>query len=62
MNNDEILMRLKKHNTFFNSLKDKIEDKEILNEARRYMILLFSELLKNNIVNNTKKEKLNSKL
>ena len=55
MNNDEILMRLKKHNTFFNSLKDKIEDKEILNEARRYMILLFSELLKNNIVNDTKK-------
>ena len=62
MNNDEILMRLKKHNTFFNSLKDKIEDKEILNEPRRYMILLFSELLKNNIVNDTKKEKLNSKL
>jgi len=62
MNNDEILTRLKKHNTFFNSLKDKIEDKEILNEARRYMILLFSELLKNNIVNNTKKEKVNSKL
>jgi len=62
MNNDEILMRLKKHNDFFDSLKDCIEDKTVFNEARRYMILLFSELLKNNIVNNTKKEKVNSKL
>tara|TARA_Y100000389_G_scaffold89972_1_gene86490 strand:+ start:1108 stop:1296 length:189 start_codon:yes stop_codon:yes gene_type:complete len=62
MDNKEILRRIKKHNDFFDSLKDKIEDKEILNEARRYMILLFSELLKNNIVNNTKKEKVNSKL
>ena len=25
--------------------KDQIENKEILNEARRYMILIFSELL-----------------
>ena len=62
MNNDEILMRLKKHNDFFDSLKDCIEDKTVFNEARRYLILLFSELLKNYIVNNTKKEKVNSKL
>ncbi len=62
MNNDEILMRLKKHNTFFNSLKDCIEDKTVFNEAKRYMKLFFFELMKNNIVNDTKKEKLNSKL
>jgi len=54
MDNEEILMRIKKHNVFFDSLKDQIEDKEILNEARRYMILIFSELLKNNIKKNMK--------
>ena len=59
MDNDEILKRLEKHYVFFDSLKDQIEDKEILNEARRYMILLFSELLKNNI---KMSKKLNSKL
>jgi hypothetical protein len=59
MDNEEILRRIKKHNAFFDSLKDQIEDKEILNEARRYMILLFSELLKNNI---KMSQKLNSKL
>jgi len=59
MDNEEILRRIKKHNAFFDSLKDQNEDKEILNEARRYMILLFSELLKNNI---KMSQKLNSKL
>ena len=62
MDNDEILKRLEKHYVFFDSLKDQIEDKTILNEVKIYMKLFFFELMKNNIVNDTKKEKLNSKL
>tara|TARA_E500000178_G_C16882571_1_gene689708 strand:+ start:387 stop:653 length:267 start_codon:yes stop_codon:yes gene_type:complete len=49
MDNEEILNRIKKHNLFFDSLKDQIEDKIILNKAKRYMELLFFELIKNNI-------------
>lgn len=54
MDNEEILMRIKKHTIFFDSLKECIEDKEILNEAKRYMILIFSELLKHNLKNDMK--------
>lgn len=62
MNNDEIFIRLKKHYLFFDLLKEQVEDKRIYTLAKRYMELLFFELMKNNIVNDTKKEKLNSKL
>lgn len=48
MDTDEILIRLKKHNIFFDSLSDQVEDKRILHLARRYMELLFFELLKYN--------------
>ena len=47
---------------FFAQYEDCIEDKGIVLLAKRYMELFFFELMKNNIVNDTKKEKLNSKL
>ncbi len=47
-------MRIKKHTIFFDSLKECIEDKEILNEAKRYMELFFLELLKHNLKNDMK--------
>tara|TARA_Y100000389_G_scaffold89973_1_gene86492 strand:+ start:1109 stop:1288 length:180 start_codon:yes stop_codon:yes gene_type:complete len=59
MDNDEILKRLEKHYVFFDSLKDQIEDKTILNEVKIYMKLFFFELMKNNI---KMKRKPNSKL
>ena len=62
MDNEEILRRIKLHNAFFAQYEDCIEDKEIVLLAKRYMELFFFELMKNNIVNDTKKEKLNSKL
>lgn len=62
MDNEEILRRIKLHNAMFTQYEDCIEDKEIVLLAKRYMELFFFELMKNNIVNNTKKEKLNSKL
>jgi hypothetical protein len=49
MNNDEIFIRLKKHYLFFDLLKDQVEDKRIYTLARRYMEMLFFELIKNNI-------------
>jgi hypothetical protein len=62
MDNEEILRRIKLHNDLFTQYEDCIEDKGIVLLAKRYMELFFFELMKNNIVNNTKKEKLNSKL
>jgi hypothetical protein len=62
MDNEEILRRIKLHNDLFTQYEDCIEDKEIVLLAKRYMELFFFELMKNNIVNDTKKEKLNSKL
>jgi len=58
MDNDEILMRIKKHTIFFDSLEEFIEDKEILNKAKRYMELFFFELLKYNLKNEKPKSKL----
>ena len=49
MDNDEIMMRLKRHNKFFEELKDKIDDQRIYILAKRYMEMLFFELIKNNI-------------
>jgi hypothetical protein len=49
MNNDEIFIRLKKHYLFFDLLRDQVEDKRIYTLAKRYMELLFFELIKNNI-------------
>ena len=48
MDNDEILMRMKKHYIFFKSLEGKV-DKEILDECKKYMELLFLDLLRNNL-------------
>ena len=48
MDNDEILMRMKKHYIFFKSLEDKVS-KEILIECKKSMELLFLELLRNNM-------------
>lgn len=62
MDNEEILRRIKLHNALFTQYEDLIEDKGIVLLAKRYMELFFFELMKNNIVNNTKKEKLTSKL
>ena len=62
MDNEEILRRIKLHNAFFTQYEDCIEDKGIVSLAKRYMELFFFELMKNNIVNDTKKEKLTSKL
>jgi hypothetical protein len=59
MDNDEILKRLEKHYVFFDSLKDQIEDKAILNEVKIYMKLFSFEIMKNNI---KMSQKLNSKL
>ena len=54
MDNEEIMRRIKKHNLFFDSLKECIEDKEILNEAKKYMKLFFFELMKHNLKNDMK--------
>ena len=62
MDNEEILRRIKLHNAIFTQYEDCIEDKGIVLLAKRYMELFFFELMKNNIVNDTKKEKLTSKL
>ena len=50
MDNDEILMRMKKHYFFFLSLEDKVSD-DILKECKKYMELLFLDLLRNNMMN-----------
>ena len=41
MDNEEILMRIKKHTLFFDSLEGQIEDKDIVILARKYMELFF---------------------
>ena len=46
MDTDEILQRIKRHYMFFELIKDKIENKQILYEAQKYMELLFFELFK----------------
>ena len=46
MDTDEILQRIKRHYMFFELIKDKVENKEILYEAQKYMELLFFELFK----------------
>ncbi len=48
MDNDEILMRMKKHYIFFKSLEGKV-DQEILDECKKNMELLFLDLLRNNL-------------
>ena len=48
MDNDEILMRIKKHYFFLKSVEDKV-DKKIVNECKENMEKLFFELLKYNL-------------
>lgn len=61
MDNEEILRRIKLHNVLFTQYEDCVEDKGIVLLAKRYMELFFFELMKNNILNDTK-DKMNSKL
>tara|TARA_B100001248_G_scaffold262048_1_gene255774 strand:- start:3256 stop:3477 length:222 start_codon:yes stop_codon:yes gene_type:complete len=61
MDNEEILRRIKLHNALFTQYEDCVEDKGIVLLAKRYMELFFFELMKNNILNDTK-DKMNSKL
>jgi hypothetical protein len=49
MENDEILMRMKKHYLFFQSLEGKVND-EILEQCKKYMELLFLDLLRENLM------------
>jgi len=58
MDNEEIMRRIKLHNTFFTKYEDLIEDKGISILAKRYMELFFFEILKNNIKNEIPKSKL----
>ena len=46
MDSEEILQRIKKHYLFFEMIEDKVENKQILYEAQKYMELLFFELFK----------------
>lgn len=48
MDNDEILMRMKKHYLFFEGLREKVDD-EIIVQCIQAMEKLFLDLLKNNI-------------
>lgn len=48
MDNDEILMRIKKHYFFFKSVEGKV-DQEIIDECKKNMEKLFFELLKYNL-------------
>lgn len=54
MESDEILMRIKRHYLFFDSIENSVEDKYILEQAKKYMEFLFFELLKNNLKNDMK--------
>tara|TARA_B100001094_G_C17842541_1_gene628680 strand:- start:320 stop:475 length:156 start_codon:yes stop_codon:yes gene_type:complete len=47
MDSEEILQRIKKHYLFFEMIEDKVENKQILYEAKKYMELLFFEIFKN---------------
>ena len=49
MKDDEIINRIKRHYLFFRMIEEDVEDKNILKEAKKYMELLFFELLKCNI-------------
>lgn len=59
MDNEEIMRRIKIHNTMFDKYEELIEEKGIVLLARRYMELFFFELMKHNIIND---ESLKSKL
>ena len=59
MDNEEIMRRIKIHNTIFDKYEELIEEKGIVLLARRYMELFFFELMKHNIIND---ESLKSKL
>ena len=48
MDNDEILMRIKKHYFFFKSVEGKV-DQKIIDECKKNMEKLFFELLKYNL-------------
>lgn len=52
MDNEEIMRRIKIHNSMFDKYEELIEDKGIILLARRYMELFFFELIKHNIKNN----------
>ena len=54
MESDEILMRIKRHYLFFDSIENSVEDKYVLEQAKKYMEFLFFELLKNNLKNDMK--------
>ena len=62
MDNEEILRCIKLHNDIFTKYEYCVEDKGIVLLAKRYMEMFLFEIMKNNIVNDTKKEKPNSKL
>ena len=49
MENDEILLRMKKQYLFFQSLEGKVSD-EILEQCKKYMELLFLDLLRENLM------------
>ena len=48
MDNDEILIRIRKHYLFFKSIEGKV-DQKLIDECKKYMELIFFELLKNNL-------------
>ena len=48
MDNDEIIMRIKKHYFFFKSVEGKV-DQKIIDECKKNMEKLFFELLKYNL-------------
>jgi hypothetical protein len=51
MDNDEILMRIKKHYFFLKSVEEKV-DQKIIDECKKNMERLFFELLKYNLKTN----------
>ena len=57
MDNDEIMRRIKLHNSMFDKYEEFIEDKGIVILAKRYMEMFFFELIKHNI-NKSEKSKL----
>ena len=51
MNNDEILIRIRKHYLFFKSIEGKV-DQKLIDECKKYMELIFFQLLKYNLTPN----------
>lgn len=49
MDEKEIMNRIRKHYMFFEMIDEKVENKQILYEAKKYMELLFFELFKTKI-------------